>query len=97
MPNCRTWIARSFWAGAVLTFVGLLACAVTLVLIAVGDQAGTQGVWGVFLVAAVAWVINFVALVAMLAWRVISEDDSSASGSESQSTSGPSAPSSRGV
>ncbi len=97
MPNCRTWIARSFWSGAVLTFVGLLACAVTLVLISVGDRAGAKGVWGVFLVAAVAWVINFVALVAMLAWRVISEGDSSASGSESQSTSGPSAPSSRGV
>ncbi len=97
MPNCRIWIARSFWAGAVLTFVGLLACAVALVLSAVGDHAWTQGVWGVFLVAAVAWVINFVALVAMLAWRVISEDDSSANGPESQSTSGPSAPSSRGV
>ena len=96
MPNSRTWITRSFWAGAVLTFVGLLACAVTLVLIAVKDQAGTHGVWGVFLVAAVAWLINFVALVAMLAWRVISEDDSSTSGRESQTTSGPSAPSSRG-
>ena len=56
-----------------LTFVGLLACVISLVLQAVGDRNGASGVWGVFLVAASAWVINFVSLVALLAWRVIHE------------------------
>ncbi len=59
-----------------LTFVALLACAISLVLLAVGDNNGASGVWGVFLVAASAWVINFVSLVALLAWRVIHEPPS---------------------
>ena len=56
-----------------LTFVGLLVCAVLLVLLAVGDSNGASGVWGVFLVSASAWVINFVSLVALLAWRAMQE------------------------
>ena len=77
----RMWITRSFWSGAVLTFVGVLACTISWVLQAVGDRNGVIGVWGVFLVAAVAWVVNFVALVAMLAWRVMREGDSGDSSS----------------
>ena len=73
MQNTRIWIVRSFWTEAVLTFVALLACVISLVLQAVGDSNGAFGVWGVFLVAASAWVINFVSLVALLAWRVIHE------------------------
>lgn len=65
-----------FWTGAVLTFVALLACAISLVLRAVGDEGGASGVWGVFLVAASAWVIDFVSLVALLAWRAMQETDS---------------------
>ncbi|GDY06759.1 hypothetical protein LBMAG52_02450 [Planctomycetia bacterium] len=76
MQLTRTWIGRLFWTGAVLTFVGLLACAVLLVLLAVGDSNGATGVWGVFLVAASAWVINFVSLVALLAWRAMQETNS---------------------
>lgn len=76
MPHTRIWIARSFWTGTVLTFIALLACAISLVLLAVGDSNGASGVWGVFLVAASAWVINFVSLVALLAWRVIQETPS---------------------
>ncbi len=71
MQHTRTWIGRLFWTGAVLTFVGLLACAISLVLHAVGDSSGASGVWGVFLVAASAWVMNVVSLVALLAWRVM--------------------------
>ena len=56
-----------------LTFVALLACVISLVLQAVCDSNGAFGVWGVFLVAASAWVINFVTLVALLAWRVTHE------------------------
>lgn len=59
-----------------MTFVALLACVISLVLRAVGDGNGASGVWGVFLVAASAWVINFVSLVALLAWRVIHEPPS---------------------
>lgn len=59
-----------------LTLIALLACAISLVLQAVGDRNGASGVWGVFLVAASAWVINFVSLVALLAWRVIHETTS---------------------
>lgn len=75
MQNTRIWIGRLFWTGAVLTFVGLLACAITLVLLAVGDRSGATGVWGVFLVSASAWVINFVSLVALLAWRAMQESN----------------------
>ena len=73
MQLTRIWIGRSFWAGVVLTFVSLLACAITLVLRAVGDRSGAAGVLGVFFVAASAWVLNFVTLVALLAWRTILE------------------------
>lgn len=59
-----------------MTFVGLLACVITLVLLAVGDRSGATGVWGVFLVSASAWVINFVSIVALLAWRAIQESNS---------------------
>lgn len=76
MQNTRTWIGRLFWTGAALTFVGLLACVITLVLLAVGDRSGATGVWGVFLVSASAWVINFVSIVALLAWRAIQESNS---------------------
>ena len=76
MPQTRTWIGRLFWTGAVLTFVGLLACVIAVVLRAVGDGTGASGVWGVFLVAASAWVINFVSLVALLAWRAMQDTDS---------------------
>lgn len=76
MQNTRIWIGRLFWTGAVLTFVGLLACAITLVLLAVGDRSGAIGVWGVFLVSASAWVINFVSIVALLAWRAMQESNS---------------------
>ncbi len=72
----QIWIRRSFWTAAVLTFAAFLAGAITLVLCAVGDRSGTVGVWGVFLVAAVAWIVNFVGLVALLAWRAMHEDDS---------------------
>lgn len=75
MKCLRFWIGRLFWTGAVLTFVALLACAIALVLRAVGDKTGSAGVWGVFLVAASAWVIDFVSLVALLAWRAMSDDD----------------------
>ena len=75
MMHSRFWIGRLFWTGAVLTFVALLACAISLVLRAVGDDGGASGVWGVFLVAASAWVIDFISLVALLAWRAIQEDD----------------------
>ncbi len=71
--NTRLWIGRSFWTGVVLTFITLLALAVMLVLVAVGDRSGSGGVWGVFLVSAVAWTINFVTLVALLAWRTMQE------------------------
>lgn len=76
MQLTRTWIGRLFWTGAVLTFVGLLSCAVLLVLLAVGDSNGATGVWGVFLVSASAWVINFVSLVALLAWRAMQDTNS---------------------
>lgn len=76
MQQIRTWIGRLFWTGVVLTFVGLLACAISLVLLAVGDRNGASGVWGVFLVSASAWVINFVSLVALLAWRAMQETNS---------------------
>ena len=76
MKCSRFWIGRLFWTEAVLTFVSLLASVIALVLRAVGDKTGSAGVWGVFLVAASAWVIGFVSLVAMLAWRVMTEDDS---------------------
>ena len=74
MKHSRFWIGRLFWTGAVLTFVALLACVISLVLQAVGDDRGASGVWGVFLVAACAWVIDFISLVALLAWRAIQED-----------------------
>ncbi|MBM3968372.1 MAG: hypothetical protein FJ302_00700 [Planctomycetes bacterium] len=76
MQQTRTWIGRLFWTGAVLTLVSLLACVISLILLAVGDQNGSSGVWGVFLVAASAWVINFVSLVALLAWRVVHDTNS---------------------
>ena len=75
MKISRTCIARLFWTGAVLTFVALLAGVISLVLQAVQDSYGASGVWGVFLVAASAWVINFVSLVAVLAWRAMQSDD----------------------
>ncbi|MFM9959662.1 MAG: hypothetical protein ACKV2Q_00345 [Planctomycetaceae bacterium] len=77
MKHSRFWIGRLFWTEAVLTFVALLACVIVLVLQAVGDRHGAAGVWGVFLVAASAWIIDFVSLVALLAWRAISDDDPS--------------------
>lgn len=76
MRHTQIWIGRLFWTGAVLTFVGLLACAISLVLLAVGDRSGASGVWGVFLVSATAWVINFVSLVALLAWRAMQDSNS---------------------
>ena len=78
MKHFRFWIGRLFWTGAVLTFVGLLACTISLVLQAVGDRGGATGVWGVFLVAASAWVIDFVALVALLAWQAMQSADADA-------------------
>ncbi len=75
MKHSRFWIGRLFWTGAVLTFVTLLACAILLVLRAVGDVGGASGVLGVFLVAASAWIINFISLVALLAWRAIQDED----------------------
>ena len=76
MKHSRFWIGRLFWTGAVLTFVALLACAISLILRAVNDNAGASGVWGVFLVAACAWVIDLISLVALLAWRAMQETDS---------------------
>lgn len=76
MRHSRLWIARSFWTGAVLTLIVLLASAIALVLQAVGDRNGAIGVYGVLLVAASAWMVNFVVLVALLAWRAIHEANS---------------------
>lgn len=76
MQHTRTWIGRLFWTGTVLTFVSLLACVVGLALQAVGDGGGASSVFGVFMVAASAWIINFVSLVALLAWRVMQESSS---------------------
>lgn len=84
----RAWIRRSFWTGAVLTFVASLACLIMLVLHAVGDRSGAVGVWGVFLVSIVAWAVNFVGLVALLAWRAIQDDDSAAGSASDSSTRG---------
>lgn len=75
MRHTRFWIGRLFWTGAALTFVALLAGVISLVLRAVGDRNGASGVWGVFLVAASAWVIDFVSLVALLAWQAMSDGD----------------------
>ena len=84
----RAWIRRSFWTGAALTFVVLLACLIMLVLHAVGDRTGAIGVWGVFLVAIVTWVVNFVGLVALLAWRAMHDDNSTAGSTTDSSTRG---------
>lgn len=76
MQCTRIWIGRLFWAGAVLTIVVLLASAIGLALLAVGDRSGATGVWGIVLVAASAWVIDFVSLVGLLAWRAMHDSDS---------------------
>ena len=75
MKTTHHWIGRLFWTGAVLTFFMLLSCAIGLVLLAVGDDRGASGVWGVALVAGSAWVLNFIAVVALLAWRTMHEPD----------------------
>jgi hypothetical protein len=75
MPHTRIWIGRLFWSGAVLSFVSLLALLITLTLQSVGDTTGAAAVWGVFLVSASAWIIDVVAVIALLAWRTMQESD----------------------
>ena len=65
--NRRAFIARTLWSGAILTVLLILSGALWAVLNALGDRAGGQGAKGVFLVAAVCWLLNFVTLVVLLA------------------------------
>lgn len=76
MRNTQVWIGRAFWSGAALTLVSLVAFVTAVILQAVGGRHEATGVWGVFLVAAVVWILNFVTLVALLAWRVLQETNS---------------------
>lgn len=65
--NIRRYIAGSLWAGAIVTLVLLVAAALWGLLTAAGDHAGGQGAKGVTLVALTFWVLNFIALVVLVA------------------------------
>ena len=75
MNQLRIWITRSFWTGAALTLVALLSLLTVAVLLALGDRSATAGVWGVFAVTLVAWSVNFITLVGLLAWQGMHNGD----------------------
>lgn len=72
----RTWLARALWTGAVLTVVALLAGCVWGLLNAAGDDAGSAGAKGVFVVAAAMWGLTFVGVVVLTALcQIAGEED----------------------
>ncbi len=77
MNHLRIWISRSFWTGAALTLVSLLALLTAAILMSLGDRSAATGVWGVLAVTLVAWLFNFITLVSLLAWQAMHGDDKS--------------------
>ena len=63
----RTYIVGSLWTGTLLAIVLILSSALWLGLGALGDRAGAQGAKGVALVALMGSIVNFIALVVLLA------------------------------
>lgn len=61
------WIARVLWAGCLISIILLAAGCVWALLAAADDETGAAGAKGVFLVTAVMWGLNFVALVVLTA------------------------------
>ncbi|MFQ5732988.1 MAG: hypothetical protein ACE5KM_13690 [Planctomycetaceae bacterium] len=71
----RQWLARALWTGAVLAVVALLSGCVWGLLRVTGDAAGAAGAKGVFLVAATAWGLTFVAVVVLSALCQIVDEE----------------------
>jgi len=63
----RCWVVRSLAAGAVLTAVVVVSGLLWGLLGMMRDAVGSAGARGVFLTAAVLWVLNFIALVVLTA------------------------------
>jgi hypothetical protein len=65
--HLKRYLRTGLWAGGFLAVATLVACLLWLVLAEAGDQAGSQGAKGVALVAGVCLVLDFLALVVLLA------------------------------
>jgi hypothetical protein len=63
----QTYLRACLWAGGLLIVVLLVAGTLWLTLAAAGDQAGSQGAKGVFLVGLVCLVLDLIVLIVMLA------------------------------
>ena len=65
--NLRPYIRGALWAGGLLMAVLFVAGILWLVLLTVGDEAGSQGAKGVTLVAAGCLVLDVLVLIVLLA------------------------------
>ena len=74
--NFRVYIARLLWTGAGLLIVICVAALCALWLRGLGDRAGAGGACGVAVVAGACWVLDFIALVLLLAVQQLRCGDS---------------------
>ncbi len=70
------WIARSLWAGCLITCIVLVAGCVWALLAAADDITGAAGAKGVFLVAAVLWCLNVLMLIVLTAMNQLIDPES---------------------
>jgi hypothetical protein len=76
--NVRPYLRGALWGAGILAIVFLVAGALWVTLLAMGDQGGSQGAKGVALVAFLCLVLDLIAMVVLLALAEISRPNESA-------------------
>jgi len=77
--NLHVCVAKSLWIETLLTLFAVVAAALWLLLSSLGDSMAVA-MRAVTLLLLVCWTLNFVVLVALLAWAELRRADSEQSG-----------------